>query len=294
MEENAIKVDLPENLQAHRKTFETAYTERQIIYRQILAYFNDDINAILARKNVTVFDVGANVGLFSMEVLRRTEGLGQIHSFEPIPETFSRLEKNLKPFNLPNIHLYNLGLGEADLTVTFMYTPMAASVSSRYDMYGADDNKMGLSMIYNKTLADKFHVNIPGFLKYLPRSVNSVLLTMLSFLFRKFIGKPHPVECKITTLSKIVAEQQIEKIDLLKVDVEKAEMDVLTGISPADWAKIDAIVLEVHDIPGREEAIKKLLTQHSFKRIEVDKEEAGQYTFSMSGFRNDTRGQQVA
>jgi len=286
MEKNAIKVDLPDNLRDYQKAFETAYEEKSVIYYQIQSYFNSDINEILNRKNVTVFDVGANVGLFSMEVLRRTAGQAQIYSFEPVPETYRKLQANLEQFNLPNIHLFNYGLGEDELTVTFMHSPAVASVSSRYDMYGSDDNKMALSMIYNKNLADKFHMNIPGFLRYLPRPVNSALLTLMSYLFRKTIGKSQPVECRITTLSKIVADQQIEKIDLLKIDVEKAELDVLMGISAADWGKINAIVLEVHDIADRENVIRKLLTQHGFNRIVVDKEEEGQRAFGMSGFRD--------
>lgn len=288
MEKNTIKVTLPDNLLAYRNDFETAYEEKSVIYHQIQSYFDANISKILDRKNVTVFDVGANVGLFSMEVLRRTEGQAQIHSFEPVPETFRKLETNflrLKP-DFPNIHLYNYGLGEDEMTVTFMHSPFVASMSSRYDMFGADDNKMALSMIYNKNLADKFHMNIPPFMKYLPRFVNSAILSLLNFVFRNTVGKSTPVECKLTTLSKIISDQKIERIDLLKIDVEKAEMDVLHGISASDWAKINAIVLEVHDIVGRENEIKGLLTQHGFDKILVDKEVEGQYTFSMSGFRD--------
>lgn len=288
MEKSTIKVTLPDNLLAYRNDFETAYEEKSVIYHQIQSYFDNNINQILLKKNVTVFDVGANVGLFSLEILRRTEGQAQIHSFEPVPDTFSKLEKNFQRLtpNFPNIHLYNYGLGEDELTVTFMHSPFVASMSSRYDMFGADDNKMAMSMIYNKKLADKFHMRIPPFMKYLPRFVNSGILFGLNFVFRNTVGKATPVECKLTTLSKIINDQKIEKIDLLKIDVEKAEMDVLTGISESDWAKINAIVLEVHDIAGREDEIKKLLTRHGFDRILVDKEVEGQYTFSMSGFRD--------
>src|ERR1035437_777714 len=124
MEKNTIKVDLPDNLLAYKKAFETAYSEKSIIYYQILSYFDKNINNILNRKNVTIFDVGANVGLFSMEVLRRTEGKAQIYCFEPVPETYRKLETNLKQFNFQNIHLFNYGLGEDEMTVTFMYNPL--------------------------------------------------------------------------------------------------------------------------------------------------------------------------
>ena len=42
-----------------------------------------------------------------------------------------------------------------------------------------------------------------------------------------------------------------EKIDLLKIDVEKGELEVLNGIEDADWPRIHQIVMEVHDLDGR-------------------------------------------
>ncbi|HME62727.1 MAG TPA: HAD-IIIC family phosphatase, partial [Candidatus Binatia bacterium] len=54
-------------------------------------------------------------------------------------------------------------------------------------------------------------------------------------------------ECQLTSLSDIVRENQIEKIDLLKIDAEKSELDIINGIEDGDWAKIDQIVIEIHD-----------------------------------------------
>ena len=42
------------------------------------------------------------------------------------------------------------------------------------------------------------------------------------------------VTCEVKTLSDVIREQAIERIDLLKVDVEKSEVDVLAGIHPED------------------------------------------------------------
>src|SRR5205823_5305892 len=46
-------------------------------------------------------------------------------------------------------------------------------------------------------------------------------------------------------------EAGIERIDLLKIDVEKSEHDVLRGIDDEHWPMIDQVVIEVHDIGGR-------------------------------------------
>ena len=40
------------------------------------------------------------------------------------------------------------------------------------------------------------------------------------------------------TLSDILAETGVERVDLLKIDVQKAELEVLEGIAEEDWPKI--------------------------------------------------------
>ena len=52
------------------------------------------------------------------------------------------------------------------------------------------------------------------------------------------------------TVSEVLAEEGLERIDLLKVDVEKSEQEVLAGIREEDWEKIKQVVLEVHDREG--------------------------------------------
>ena len=42
----------------------------------------------------------------------------------------------------------------------------------------------------------------------------------------------------------------IDRIDLLKIDAEKSELDIIAGIEDDDWPKIDQIVIEIHDRTG--------------------------------------------
>lgn len=48
-------------------------------------------------------------------------------------------------------------------------------------------------------------------------------------------------------------------VDLLKVDVERAELDVLRGVADEDWPKIRQLVMEVHDLNGSLSAVRDLL-----------------------------------
>jgi hypothetical protein len=76
--------------------------------------------------------------------------------------------------------------------------------------------------------------------------------------------KSESFDCELRTLSEVIEENGIERIDLLKVDVQKSEADVLAGIKQSDWHKIRQIVAEVHDLSGRLEEITALLDKHDY------------------------------
>ncbi len=68
----------------------------------------------------------------------------------------------------------------------------------------------------------------------------------------------------------MIDELGLERIDLLKIDVQRAEMDVLLGLDDAALAKVRQIVLEVHDkrdgaTAGRADALSDLLRRHGFE-----------------------------
>jgi hypothetical protein len=71
-------------------------------------------------------------------------------------------------------------------------------------------------------------------------------------------------------LSQFVADRDIEHIDLLKIDVEKAELDVLLGIEDEDWGKIRQVIVELHDLEGRLKTITALLKQKGLTEITVE------------------------
>jgi HAD superfamily phosphatase (TIGR01681 family) len=68
--------------------------------------------------------------------------------------------------------------------------------------------------------------------------------------------RPRTHECRLTSVSDIIRENQIDKIDLLKIDAEKSELDIIKGIEDRDWPKIDQIVIEIHD--RTHEAVKRI------------------------------------
>jgi non-ribosomal peptide synthase protein (TIGR01720 family) len=71
--------------------------------------------------------------------------------------------------------------------------------------------------------------------------------------------------CQLKTLSQVMRDEAVTKIDLLKIDVEKGELEVLAGIDVDDWPKIDQIVMEVHDLDDRVRKVTELLSRHGFQ-----------------------------
>ena len=67
-------------------------------------------------------------------------------------------------------------------------------------------------------------------------------------------------------LSEVIRENNIEQIDLLKIDVEGSELSVLSGIAEEDWPRIKQIVMEVHS-RSIMRSIVTLLEARGFKFI---------------------------
>lgn len=62
------------------------------------------------KKDIVVFDVGANIGNYS-RMIRELSKEAKVLAFEPHPETYRDLEKNAKQYNFT---AYNLGCGEKE------------------------------------------------------------------------------------------------------------------------------------------------------------------------------------
>ncbi|MDT3695091.1 MAG: FkbM family methyltransferase [Ignavibacterium sp.] len=84
-----------------------------------------------SKKNKTViFDVGANVGLFSNLMISELTGKldYELHSFEPSRTTFKELEKNIKPGE--NIYLNNFAFGKEKKKSSLFYDFAGSGLAS--------------------------------------------------------------------------------------------------------------------------------------------------------------------
>ena len=69
-------------------------------------------------KKTVAIDIGANIGLFAVTLA--SLGYSEVHVFEPIPQTFKRLQDNIKSNNFPGkINLNCLALGSQTQKLEF-------------------------------------------------------------------------------------------------------------------------------------------------------------------------------
>jgi len=98
---------------------------RQNINYEKLLYLNE------IKKGNTVLDIGANKGyytsLFSVLVGRH----GEVHSFEPVPESYKRLQE--LNTQLKNVFSNNLAVGQESGTATINYDPLDSEKATLID-----------------------------------------------------------------------------------------------------------------------------------------------------------------
>ena len=83
-----------------------------IIYKEIFVYqVYQRLPDFQPRGDQVVFDIGANIGLYSIQASRSLGKHGKVFSFEPNPEACSNLNRNIKSNSLGNVEVFPLALG---------------------------------------------------------------------------------------------------------------------------------------------------------------------------------------
>jgi FkbM family methyltransferase len=159
------------------------YLPRGNVSRDLyLGQFERDIVDFLSnylKPGMIVFDVGANIGVYSLLSAKYVGEHGTVHAFEPTPNTFAQLRANVELNGFTCIHLNQLAVGEkAARSMLYLYEQNAMNSLSRQD----------------------------------------------------WVGRPlGQVEVETISLDEYISAQKLPGVDLLKVDVEGAELAVLHG-----------------------------------------------------------------
>lgn len=97
---------------------------------------------------------------------------------------------------------------------------------------------------------------------FLVRMLPSFIISFLGRLILNKVGKTEKVPATLVTLSSIIEERNIKQIDVLKVDVEGAEVMVLEGIQEKHWPMVQQVVLEVESFALKDTIINLLAAKN--------------------------------
>ncbi|HSF43045.1 MAG TPA: amino acid adenylation domain-containing protein [Thermoanaerobaculia bacterium] len=224
-------------------------SETEFLYREI---FVDDgylRHGVRLDEGSCVFDVGANIGLFSLSVARRLRS-ARYYIFEPIPQVYAPLRLNAELYGL-DARLFECALAAAPGRAELVYYPHVSVISGRFAS-PEEEREVVRSFL------------LDGEAQAAGADLEELLDERLT---------SQTVACELKTLSQVIAEEGIERIDLLKIDVEKSEMEVFAGLAEEHWPRIRQVVVEVHDVSGRLAEVTGMLESRGF-RVAVEQDAA--------------------
>lgn len=223
------------------------------VWNEIQTYFPGGQRV---RKGEVVFDVGANIGLFSLAAWEQSRGKARVYSFEPMPSTCAICEANAREFDSSQTGWQTLrvGLGAREETAMFHHFARLSVLSGR-----VRDRTRALEELDAMLRAD--HLGAPlGVFNPVPKAMRRASGRWIG----GFLLASRPVAASVWTVSGAMRLLNVAQLDWLKIDVEGAELDVLRGVETADWARIRRVLLEA-ETADQELAARALLEGVGFR-----------------------------
>jgi hypothetical protein len=216
-----------------------------------------------------IIDVGANIGLFTMFALGEWDA-PRVVAAEPAPVPFAALRHNVGA--APEVWLHRAALGREPGAGTLRYYPGNTMMSGTCVDPAADRE---LVRAYLRHQAAELEGGLSGGPSGGADGAGGAngadetaeALLLLEDLLPGRL-RVEDVPCAVTTLSAMVEQHGIDRIDLLKVDVEGAELEVLAGLRPDHREMVQHAAVEVDTRRADLAAVVGLLADAGL-RVEV-------------------------
>ena len=158
--------------------------------------------AQLVKPGQTVYDVGANIGFFTILCSRLVGPQGTVYAFEPIPQNLVTLRRNIALNGLTNVVVVEKALSASTGTAEMFVSPWSAFHSLNIEGASKQDN-------------------------HGPQEGEIVVETI--------------------TLDEFAAQAGVSAPDLIKIDVEGAELVVVEGMRETLGSIQPLLLCELHD-----------------------------------------------
>lgn len=221
-----------------------------------------------------VVDVGANVGAFAAAVAMRTGGDVTVHCFEAAAPIFAQLERNFASHPMLQrtrhaLHALALCAPEHHGEVRPFYYFRRFPTDSTYDL----ERKLAGFRQYFRRAADDMEDRSATWLLPARLAVRLAGRTLahlardesrLGPFLAMHITGARVFPCGFASLERVLETHGVDRVDLLKIDVEGAELDVLRGCGAA-WPRIARVVLETDSRAGRVDEVRALLLEKGMR-----------------------------
>lgn len=182
--------------------FQTSHEDPLRYRMQLLTgtYEADTVDLVrkVTKSGMVALDIGANVGYYTRLLSTLVGSSGHVFAFEPNPHIFSLLRRNTGKLN--NVSLVEMAVGHIVGQAT-LYDSLSESggASLRYDAREVADLR---AVHLGQTLAPRLVENLPS----------------------------ASYKVRTTSVDSYLAERHIPEVNVVKIDIEGAEMDALRGM----------------------------------------------------------------
>jgi FkbM family methyltransferase len=236
------------------------------LFGEVEEYFE---GAASITRGATVVDVGANIGAFAIAAAKRCERELRVLCFEPVPTLFRALADNLRDNTWlagGDHRAFNVALStpEESGTPCDFYHFKRFPRDSTMDIEGKRKEFEAFFAAHGARLGRAAWWLGPGS-KLVEGVVASLPKGRVGRWFSDKTTGLERMQVPRTTLTESLKKESVQRIDLLKVDVEGAEAKVLAGIDAATWSTVRQTVIESD---GSEERTRDLVAMVSSRGLD--------------------------
>ncbi len=208
--------------------------------KEPLPFINDLRNYYSQKDSLVIFEIGSCEGEDTIR-LKKSFPNASIYTFEPLPANVIKIKSNLKKYGVSCERLFQLALSDQDGSADFY-------VSSGHPNDRPKEKTWDYGNKSSSLLPPKEHKKILKWIKFNEK-----------------------IEVPTKRLDTFCAENGIDKIDIMYIDVQGAELLVLKGAGEmletvgAVWMEVEAI--ELYRGQPLKSDVENFMKSHGFMKI---------------------------